>query len=117
MPFRARRHSVVGVNSTSSEVNHAPLAGWRGVEIRRRVGYVAEDPVLFGWMRVRQLISFMQPFYPTWDIKWAKELAERFELPMETRFKHLSKGQGVRVATKIIPPKAAPAIVRHSRAL
>jgi ABC-2 type transport system ATP-binding protein len=69
-----------------------------GVEIRRRVGYVAEDPVLFGWMRVRQLISFMAPFYPTWDAGWANQLAERFELPMETKFKHLSKGQGVRVA-------------------
>jgi ABC-2 type transport system ATP-binding protein len=69
-----------------------------GVEIRRRVGYVAEDPVLFGWMKVRQLISFMAPFYPTWDTKWAKQLADRFELPMETKFKHLSKGQGVRVA-------------------
>jgi ABC-2 type transport system ATP-binding protein len=69
-----------------------------GVEIRRRVGYVAEDPVLFGWMRVKQLISFMAPFYPTWDNAWAKQLADRFELPMDTRFKHLSKGQGVRVA-------------------
>ena len=69
-----------------------------GVEIRRRVGYVAEDPVLFGWMKVRQLMSFMAPFYPTWDHAWAKQLAERFELPMETKFKHLSKGQGVRVA-------------------
>ena len=69
-----------------------------GVQIRRRVGYVAEDPVLFGWMRVRQLMSFMAPFYPTWDAGWAKQLADRFELPMETKFKHLSKGQGVRVA-------------------
>jgi ABC-2 type transport system ATP-binding protein len=69
-----------------------------GVEIRRRVGYVAEDPVLFGWMRVKQLMSFMSPFYPTWDPAWAKQLADRFELPMDSRFKHLSKGQGVRVA-------------------
>ncbi len=69
-----------------------------GVEIRRRIGYVAEDPVLFGWMRVRELIGFMKPFYPSWDDAWAKELAARFELPMETKFKHLSKGQGVRTA-------------------
>lgn len=68
------------------------------IGVRRRVGYVAEDPVLFGWMRVRQLISFMAPFYPTWDTAWAKQLCERFELPLETRFKNLSKGQGVRVA-------------------
>ena len=66
--------------------------------IRRRVGYVAEDPVLFGWMRVGQLMDFVAPFYPTWDAARAKDLADRFELPMRTRFKHLSKGQGVRVA-------------------
>jgi ABC-2 type transport system ATP-binding protein len=68
------------------------------LEIRRRVGYVAEDQTMFGWMRVRQLISFVEPFYPTWDATWAKQLSDRFELPLQTRVKNLSKGQGVRVA-------------------
>jgi len=68
------------------------------LEIRRRVGYVAEDQSMFGWMRVGQLMSFIAPFYPTWDSGWAKELSDRFELPLKTRVKHLSKGQGVRVA-------------------
>jgi len=68
------------------------------IEIRRRVGYVAEDQQMFGWMRVSQLMSFIAPFYPTWDAALAKDLAERFELPMTTRVRHLSKGQGVRVA-------------------
>lgn len=68
------------------------------IEIRRRVGYVAEDQAMFGWMRVGQLMSFVAPFYPTWDAAWARQLAERFELPTKTRVKHLSKGQGVRVA-------------------
>jgi ABC-2 type transport system ATP-binding protein len=68
------------------------------LEIRRRVGYVAEDQAMFGWMRVGQLLSFIAPFYPTWDGKWAKELSDRFELPLKTRVRHLSKGQGVRVA-------------------
>ena len=53
---------------------------------------------MFGWMRVSQLMSFIAPFYPTWDAALAKDLAERFELPMTTRVRHLSKGQGVRVA-------------------
>ena len=66
--------------------------------IRRRVGYVAEDPALFSWMRVSQLMSFVAPFYPTWDAVRAKQLADQMELPLRTRFKHLSKGQGVRVA-------------------
>lgn len=68
------------------------------IEIRRRVGYVAEDPVMFGWMRVEQLISFVAPFYPTWDTAWARDLADKLQLPMRTRVKHLSKGQGVRTA-------------------
>src|ERR1700689_1431374 len=49
-------------------------------------------------MRVGQLLSFMAPFYPTWDPKWAKDLSERFELPMTTRMKHLSRRPGVRLA-------------------
>jgi ABC-2 type transport system ATP-binding protein len=68
------------------------------LEVRRRVGYVAEDQTMFGWMRVGQLMSFIAPFYPTWDAAWAKQLSDRFELPLKTRMKHLSKGQGIRVA-------------------
>lgn len=67
------------------------------LEIRRRVGYLAEDQVMFGWMRVKQLLAFMAPFYPTWDAKRAEELSGLFELPMTTKVKHLSKGQGVRL--------------------
>jgi ABC-2 type transport system ATP-binding protein len=59
---------------------------------------MAEDQEMFGWMRVGQLMSFIAPFYPTWDAAWAKELSDRFELPLKTRVKHLSKGQAVRVA-------------------
>jgi ABC-2 type transport system ATP-binding protein len=69
----------------------------QSLAVRRQVGYLAEDQAMFGWMRVSEMISFMAPFYPTWDAAWAKELADRFELPMRTRTRHLSKGQGVRL--------------------
>lgn len=65
--------------------------------VRRQVGYLAEDQAMFGWMRVSEMISFMAPFYPSWDPARAKELADKFELPMRTRTRHLSKGQGVRL--------------------
>ena len=52
---------------------------------------------MFGWMSVQQLISFTAPFYPTWNHDWANHLAKKFELPMKTKVKHLSKGQGVRL--------------------
>ena len=37
------------------------------LEIRRRIGYLAEDQQMFGWMKVAQILKFMKPFYPTWD--------------------------------------------------
>ena len=67
------------------------------VEIRQRVGYLAEDQAMFGWMRVEQMLRFMEPFYPKWDRAWAATLSERFALPMKTKIKHLSKGQNVRL--------------------
>jgi ABC-2 type transport system ATP-binding protein len=69
-----------------------------GIDVRQRVGYVAEDQTMFGWMRVGQLLSFIAPFYPTWDNARAKELVDQFELPLKTRVRNLSKGQSVRVA-------------------
>ena len=70
----------------------------QAMEIRRRVGYVAEEQVMFGWMRVSQLLGFIAPFYPRWDPGYAQELAERFELPLKTRVNNLSKGQNRRLA-------------------
>jgi ABC-2 type transport system ATP-binding protein len=67
------------------------------IEIRRRVGYLAEDQTMFGWMSVREIIDFMAPFYPTWDRALAKNLLKRFDLPEKTKIKHLSKGQNVRL--------------------
>ena len=39
----------------------------QAVEVRRRVGYLAEDQTMYGWMKVEGLLSFLAPFYPTWD--------------------------------------------------
>jgi ABC-2 type transport system ATP-binding protein len=70
----------------------------QGMEVRRRVGYVAENQAMFGWMRVSQLMSFIAPFYPTWDNAWARQLSDRLELPANTRVRNLSTGQGVRLS-------------------
>ncbi|MBN2583305.1 MAG: ABC transporter ATP-binding protein [Planctomycetes bacterium] len=67
------------------------------VAIRGRVGYLAEDQQMFGWMRVSEMISFLAPFYPTWDRDLAASLLKRFELSPRTRVKHLSKGQNARL--------------------
>lgn len=65
--------------------------------IRSRVGYLAEDQSMFPWMRVEQLLSFMKPFYPTWNEARARDLCNQFELPLRTKVKHFSKGQSVKL--------------------
>jgi ABC-2 type transport system ATP-binding protein len=67
------------------------------MELRRRIGYLAEDQTMYGWMRVDEIVRFVAPFYPTWDHELALKYIRDFELPMRTRIKHLSKGQNVRL--------------------
>lgn len=31
------------------------------------IGYVSENQQLPGWMRVGAFLSYLRPFYPTWD--------------------------------------------------
>jgi ABC-2 type transport system ATP-binding protein len=67
------------------------------IELRRRVGYLAEDQTMYGWMRVEEIVRFVAPFYPTWDHALAAKYLNDFELPLRTLIKHLSKGQNVRL--------------------
>lgn len=67
------------------------------VEVRSRVGYLAEDQQMYGWMRVEEILRFVAPFYSTWDHDLALKYVREFELPLATKIKHLSKGQNVRL--------------------
>jgi ABC-2 type transport system ATP-binding protein len=67
------------------------------LEVRRRVGYLAEDQQMYGWMRVEEIIRFVAPFYDTWDHDLALKYVREFDLPLRTKVKHLSKGQNVRL--------------------
>ncbi len=67
------------------------------LELRARVGYLAEDQTMYGWMRCAEMLSFIAPFYPTWDHELALKYAREFEVPLQTKIKHLSKGQNVRL--------------------
>lgn len=67
------------------------------IELRRAVGYLAEDQVMYGWMTPIELCRFLEPFYPTWDRQLADEYFERFEIPRHIRIRRLSKGQTVKL--------------------
>lgn len=69
----------------------------QGLEIRRRVGYVAERPSLYDWMTVAEIGWFAAGFYPDGFYTRYRELAAGFSLPEGKRLKTLSKGMRAKV--------------------
>lgn len=66
-----------------------------------RIGYLSEDRDLPNWMRVRELMSYTQAFFPNWDEAYAEELREAFDLDGNARIKNLSRGQRARAGLLI----------------
>lgn len=67
------------------------------LEVRSRVGYLAEDQTMYGWMTADEMTRFLAPFYPTWDAGLASGLLDRFGVPRQLRIKQLSKGANIRL--------------------
>lgn len=61
-----------------------------------RIGYLSENRDLPDWMRIHQLISYSQAFYPGWDPNYAESLRDLFELDPNAFVKSLSRGQRAR---------------------
>ncbi|MBL7040855.1 MAG: ABC transporter ATP-binding protein [Pirellulaceae bacterium] len=66
------------------------------VGVLGRIGYLSEDRDLPDWMRIGELMSYTQAFYPNWDQAFAEQLRETFELSERQRIKSLSRGQRAR---------------------
>ncbi|MEA3227272.1 MAG: ABC transporter ATP-binding protein [Planctomycetota bacterium] len=68
------------------------------LEVRKRIGFMAEDQQMYGWMKVSRIIKWVAGFYPNWDYKFCDELAEVLMLPKDVKVKALSKGQNSSLA-------------------
>lgn len=68
------------------------------LEVRRRVGYMAENQTMYAWMRVGQIIAWVARFYPTWDAAFAEQLRGQMRLDANQKVGTLSKGQTSRLA-------------------
>jgi ABC-2 type transport system ATP-binding protein len=76
-----------------------------GVDSRRlsprefaAIGYVSENQKMPYWMTVRYFLSYLKPFYPTWDDAVAGELVRQFELPLERKLGQLSRGMQIKAS-------------------
>ncbi len=65
---------------------------------RARIGYVAENADLYGYMRVREIIAFTRGLYPRWDDQLVARYLELFGLPKDRAVKALSKGMKAQLA-------------------
>jgi ABC-2 type transport system ATP-binding protein len=76
----------------------------RGLDVRRRVGYVPESPALYDWMNVAEIGWFAAGFHldshgttSGYQYRYT-ELARGFELPAQKKIKALSKGMRAKVS-------------------
>lgn len=67
-------------------------------DVKARLGYVAQSPELFDWLRVSEQIALIGGLYPGWSPARARELCLRFELPEDMRVRKLSLGEKQRLA-------------------
>ncbi len=63
-----------------------------------QIGYVAENQELPDWMTVREFLDYLKPFYPDWDSSRAAELLRQFDLPLNRKLRHLSRGMRMKTA-------------------
>jgi ABC-2 type transport system ATP-binding protein len=62
------------------------------VSLKRRIGYVSQEPTFYPWMTAEQLGKFVGSFYPAWDAAEFKRLLGLLDVPGNRRAADLSGG-------------------------
>jgi len=81
------RADVLGLDSTQIAGKHL-----------EPIGYVSENQELPEWMTVELYLGYLRPFYSTWDRALDSELVKQFDLPLNRKLKHLSRGMKMKAA-------------------
>jgi ABC-2 type transport system ATP-binding protein len=87
LPMTAGRARVLGIDPATD-----------AVQLKRVVGYVPEQHFIYRTMRVRDVLAFCRPFYPTWNDRLCADLVGRFGIDAGKKVKHLSKGALAKLA-------------------
>ncbi len=89
----------------------------QGLEVRQRIGYVPEAPVLYDWMTVKEVGWFAAGFHldpqgstAGYQARYA-ELTRSFELPAKRRIKALSKGMRAKVSLAVALASDPPLLI------
>jgi len=63
-----------------------------------RIGYVSENQEMPDAMSVGAMLDYTRAFYPTWDRTLERDLIRQFDLPLDRKLKHLSRGMRMKAA-------------------
>lgn len=76
-----------------------------GIDVNRltgqafqRIGYVSENQELPEGMTVGGMLDYFRGFYPAWDRALEQQLVRQFDLPLQRKLKHLSRGMRMKAA-------------------
>lgn len=73
----------------------------QALQVRRRVGYVPDNPSLYDWMRVGEIGWFTASFYGDGFLPTYRQQIAHYKIPEDRKIKHLSKGQRAKVALSL----------------
>jgi ABC-2 type transport system ATP-binding protein len=63
-----------------------------------QIGYVSENQHMPDWMTVGYFLRYCKEFYPTWSDEDLAGLVKLYELPLDRKLRHLSRGMRVKAA-------------------
>jgi ABC-2 type transport system ATP-binding protein len=89
--------NIIAATSGISEVLGIPSARMKGSQFES-IAYVSENQEQPEWMTVAALLAYLRPFYPGWDRKLEADLVTQFDLPLDRKLRHLSRGMRMKAA-------------------
>jgi len=63
-----------------------------------RIAYVSENQEMPDALTIGGLLDYVRPFYPRWDPALEAQLVRQFDLPLDRKLKHLSRGMRMKAA-------------------
>jgi ABC-2 type transport system ATP-binding protein len=78
------------------------------VALRRDVAFVSENKRLYSYMTVEQMIRFTSGFFPDWRPEVAGALRRKYELPVDRKVRHLSKGMRTKLTLLLAVSRCRP---------
>ena len=95
--------ALLGLNSCDGSLEVMGLdPRTQRTELQERVCFIADTAVLPTWMKVDQVLGYVEGVHPRFSREQAEDLLSRTEVKLDSRVKQLSKGMTVQLHLAIV---------------